>query len=228
MPAKKKRLTHIPIYEDDHIVAFSKPRGMLTVGNNPGQKNLLDIVKKPYQEQNTRLRPLHRLDRGTSGLVLFAKTKECFEQAVTEKKFSEATKTYLGLIQGVPLKRANTITFTLPSRQDKRKLLPARTKYKIKETYQFPGGKASLLEAKISSGRFHQIRRHLQKIHHPLLMDSEYMDKKDFKHFKKIMKFYQYLLHSHRIEVPHFITGENLVIEAPLPKEFSKTLKRLA
>ena len=228
MPTKKIKPHHQPVYEDDHLLVLSKPRGMLTVGNKPGQKNLLDSIKRQYQSKNIRLRPLNRLDRGTSGIVLFAKTRECFEEAVMGKKFSGTTKTYLALIKGIPGKPSNTITFTLPSRQDKRKLLPAKTKYKVLETYRLPGGKVSLIEAKISSGRFHQIRRHLEKIHHPLLMDSEYMDKKDFNHYKKIVGFYHYFLHSHRIELEHFVTGEKLVIEAPLPKEFTKTIKRLA
>ncbi|MBT3865294.1 RluA family pseudouridine synthase [Candidatus Peregrinibacteria bacterium] len=230
MTAKTAKTPKIlkPLYEDEHILALNKVRGMLTVGNKPQQKNLLDKVKKEYAKQNIRLRPLNRLDRGTSGIVMFAKTREAFKQAVEEKKFSDTTKTYLALIKGIPTLRTNTITFTLPSRQDQRKLLPARTKYTITETYNFPGGKASLVEAVISSGRFHQIRRHFNKIHHPLLMDRDYMDRKDYKHFQKAVTFRNYYLHAYRIEFKHFVTGENVIIEAPIPKDLKTVLKALS
>jgi len=226
MPAKNNK--HLkPIYEDEHILALSKQRGMLTVGNKPGQKNLLDAAKRIYSKQNIRLRPLNRLDRGTSGIVLFAKTAACFKEAIENKKFSESEKKYLALIKSIPSRNSNTITFPLPSRQDKRKLLPARTKYNVKETYMFRGGKAALIEATISSGRFHQIRRHLTKIHHSLLMDREYMNRDDFKYFQNLVTFRNYFLHSHKLIVKHFITGELLEIEAPIPKDFSKALKSL-
>jgi len=157
-----------PIYEDDHLLAISKPRGILTVGNKPRQKNLLDEVKKEYIKRSIRLRPLNRLDRDTSGIVLFAKTKECYEEAVEKKKFSGTTKTYIAIIKGIPQRKFGAITFPLPSRQDKRKMLPSETKYKVIESYSFRSGAASVVEVTISSGRFHQIRRHFSMIHHPL------------------------------------------------------------
>lgn len=219
-----------PIYEDEHILAVSKPRGMLTVGNKPGQKNLLDELKRTYAKQNTRLRPLNRLDRGTSGIVLFAKTRECFKKAITEKLFSEetTTKTYIALIKGIPKRPSNTITFPLPSRQDKRRLLKAKTKYNIIETYQFREGSMSLVEVHLSSGRFHQIRRHLTRIYHPLLMDREYMDRKDYKYWQQLVPFRHYFLHAQSIKFKHFITGKTLELEAPISKEFKKALSSLS
>jgi len=212
------------IYEDDHILAVSKPRGILTVGNKPGQKNLLDEMRKEYEQKQIRLRPLNRLDRDTSGIVLTAKTKECFHEAVENKKFSGSEKTYVALIKGVPRFKKGKITFALPSRQDKKKLLPAQTEYRILKTYFFRVGTASLVEAKITSGRFHQIRRHFSMIHHPLLMDMEYMEKKDFKYFKKIMPFGHYLLHAQKISFNHFVTGKRVDIEAEMPREFRRSV----
>lgn len=213
-----------PIYEDDHLLAISKPRGILTVGNKPRQKNLLDEVKKEYIKRNIRLRPLNRLDRDTSGIVLFAKTKECYEEAVEKKKFSGTTKTYIALIKGIPQQKSGVITFPLPSRQDKRKMLPSETKYKILETYSFRSGAASAVEVEISSGRFHQIRRHFSMIHHPLLMDREYMDKKDFKYYGKILPFWHYFLHAEKIRLNHFVTGQPLTITSPMTREFKRAI----
>jgi len=214
-----------PLYEDEHLLAANKQRGILTVGNKPGQKNLLDLLKHDYEKRSIRIRPLNRLDRGTSGIVLFAKTKECFEKAINEKLFSETKKIYLALVKGVPKRKTGQITFPLASRQDKRKLLKAKTKYRVLESYMFPGGSASLVEAQISSGRYHQIRQHFAMIHHPLLMDRDYMERKDFKYFQNLVKFRNYFLHAGFIEMKHFVTGEDLLIEAPVPKEFKNALK---
>jgi len=210
------------LYEDAHILAVDKPRGVLTVGNKPGQRNLLNIVKKEYK--NVRIRPLHRLDRGTSGIVLFAKTKECFHKAVEERKFAESKKTYLALIKGIPTQKRGEIDFPLASRQDKRKLLPAKTRYNTLRWYRFREGSVSLVEAIISSGRFHQIRQHLAMINHPLLMDEEYMEKRDFNYYRKIIPFGHFYLHAEKIAFKHFITEKSLEITAKIPKEFKKAL----
>jgi tRNA pseudouridine65 synthase len=226
------------LFEDEYLLAVSKPRGLLTVGNKPGQKNLLDRLKNAYEKKSIRLRPLNRLDRGTSGIVLFAKTKECFEKALNRNRnpdgekeadtgfnSSQTQKTYIALIKGTPRVRSGAITYPLPSRQDKRKVLKAKTKYKVLDTKHFGKGKISLVEARISSGRYHQIRIHFAKIHHALLMDKEYMERKDHKYWAQVVPFRYFFLHSARLTLKHFITGEEITIEDSLPKEFKRTLK---
>lgn len=215
------------IYEDEHLLAVSKPQGFLTVSSQKGQKNLLDQVKREYAKQNIKIRPLHRLDRGTSGIVMFAKTKQCYEEAIEKHKFSDTRKTYVALITGVPKFKVSEVTIPLPSRQDKRKVLPAKTKYKVIETMKFYRGSASLVEAEISSGRFHQIRIHFSMIHHPLLMDRDYMDKGDYKHYRNLLPFMHFFLHAQKISFKHFVTGEPMEIKDKLPKEFQRAISTL-
>ena len=133
---------HTPIYEDSHLLAINKPRGLLTVANKSNKQNLLDQLKPAYTEQNTRLRPINRLDQGTSGIVFFAKTKECFEQAVGKHLFSspETKKTYLAVIIGIPNPPSGSITRPLPSRRDSRHTLKAETRYKTLKTYNIKAG----------------------------------------------------------------------------------------
>lgn len=210
------------LFEDEHILAVNKHKGALTVASQEGQVNLTDSLKAHYAKQNIRIRPLNRLDRDTSGVVLFAKTKECYQKAIEEKLFADSEKTYLAVIQGIPKIRSGQITYELPSRQDQRRMLPAKTKYKVLEVIHFPGGSVCLVEAKIMSGRFHQIRRHFHLIHHPLFMDKEYITKKDFQFFCKVTRLRSYLLHAHKIKFKHFITGEELEIVSPPSKEYKK------
>ena len=213
------------LFEDDHLLAISKPRGLLTVGSKPGQKNLLDQLKTHYQKQSIRIRPLNRLDRGTSGIVLFAKTRECFEKALIGFNSTQTQKTYIALVKGVPKRRSGSITFPLQSRQDKRKLLKAKTKYSVLDSKRIGKGALSLVEARISSGRHPQIRIHFTKIHHPLLMDRDYMERRDYKYWAQVVSFRHFFLHSAKLTFTHFITGEEITIEDTLPKEFRKTLK---
>lgn len=216
------------LFEDEHILAVSKPRGLLTVGNKPGQKNITDELKRAYQKDSIRIRPLNRLDRGTSGIVLFAKSKECFQEAVENKKFAGVKKTYLALIKGYPKHPKGKISFPLPSRQDKRKLLPAETSYEVMKIYQLKKNlTAALVEVEINPGRFHQIRLHFQMIFHPLFMDREYMDKKDYKFAVSLTSIRDYLLHANKVSFAHFITGQPVTIEDPLPKDFKRSLQSL-
>ncbi|MBI4975817.1 RluA family pseudouridine synthase [Candidatus Peregrinibacteria bacterium] len=209
------------LYEDEHLVAVEKPRGILTVATNLDKKNLLQEVKDFYKNKNImapRIRPIHRLDKGTSGIVLFAKTKECFNQAVNKQKFNKAVKTYLAIVIGTIRPKVGVISLKLPSRKDENTLLDAVTKYQLVKEYSIKENNFSLLKAEISSGKFHQIRRHFEMINHPLLMDRDYMDKEQYKYYQRVVSFRYYFLHAEKIKFKHFITGEPVTIISPSPK----------
>lgn len=199
---------------------------MLTVASDPRKKCLLSYVKEAYKKQSIRIRPLNRLDRETSGIVLYAKTKECFEEAIDNKKISESTKTYLAVVTGLLKFKKGEISNPLPSRQSKKIKLKAKTKFKVMREFRIYGKiLASLVEAQIKSGRFHQIRKHFQMINHPLLLDYEYMDKKDFKYYRDLLKVRHFFLHCWKMELNHFVTGKPLLIVCPVPEEFKRTFK---
>lgn len=213
------------LYEDEYLLAISKPRGLLTVASKPRQPNLLEYVQSRYSKDNIRLRGLNRLDKDTSGIVLFCKTKQCFMEAVVNKKFKNSKKTYLAIITGIPKSKTGEIKFPLPSRANKKILLPCVTKFKVLKEYRSGNLLASLIEIEISSGKFHQIREHMTMIKHPLLMDREYMNRQDYKYFQKLTPLRHYLLHAYKIEFKHIITDQPLEIICKIPEEFQKMFK---
>jgi len=215
MPISRDRI----LYEDDFLLAVNKLSGELVVkGSGKLEKlPLLDFLKKEYPG----LRPLHRLDFETSGIVLFAKNKEVYEKVI-EQKFAGWKKVYRALVLGRINSAGEEITIPLPSRGSKEKI-PATTKYRVLQRFTH----VTDVEAEIESGRHHQIRRHFAAIKHPLILDEEYGDRKLNRLFTREMKFRRFFLHASRMEFPHPITGKLTTIDSSLPKLFMEVRKKL-
>ena len=165
MPISKNRI----LYEDEHLLIVNKLSGELSVkGAGKMQKlPLFDLLKKDYEG----LKPLNRLDFETSGIILFAKTKEAYEAAREDMNTWE--KTYRTLVKGIIKYPNGNISKPLPARSSNEKV-DAKTKYRVLGCAHG----ISYVEATICTGRHHQIRRHFAGIHHPLVLDLVYGDKK--------------------------------------------------
>ncbi len=205
------------LYRDDHLLAVNKLAGELVVAGagTSDRLSLLDFLRKDFPG----LRPLHRLDFETSGVVLFARSKKAFE-AVRASKFAGWRKVYLTLVEGRPRPHGE-IRSPLPSRGEGD--VPALTRYKVLDQF----ANSAFVEAEIATGRHHQIRKHFQAISHPLVLDQIYGHKGYNRVFTQEFKYRQFFLHASLLELPHPVTGKPLKIEAPLPKPFESVLKRL-
>ncbi len=206
------------LFEDDHLLAVNKLSGELVVaGAGASDKlSLLDFLRKDYPG----LKPLHRLDFETSGVVLFARTKQTAD-AVLASKFAGWKKTYVTLVAGRMPRPQGIIRTPLPARG--KGTVPAETAYRVLQVF----ANSSLVEADIETGRHHQIRRHFASIGHPLLLDEEYGNKGINRVFTREFRLHRFFLHAARLSFPHPVTGEPIVVEAPLPRVFEEVLKRL-
>lgn len=214
------------LYSDNHLLAVGKLSGELVVAGARRLKSghtadasslpLLDFLKKDYPG----LRPLHRLDFETSGVVLFARTKQAAE-AVMKSKFNGWEKTYVALVAGRIDRRFGDITTPLPARGEG--IVPAVTRYRVLQTF----ANSTLVEATMQTGRHHQIRRHFAGIGHPLLLDEEYGNKGVNRVFSHEFKLHRFFLHAAKLSLSHPVTGEKIGIEASLPRVFEGVLKRL-
>lgn len=206
------------LYHDDHLLAVNKLGGELTVAGagRAGKLSLLDFLRKDYPG----LRPLHRLDFETSGVVLFAKTKQVAE-AVRMAKFRGWEKTYVALVAGHLPRKSGEIRSPLPARGEGD--VPALTRYRVLEEF----ANSSLVEADIQTGRHHQIRRHFAAIGHPLILDQEYGQRAHNRVFSHEFKLHRFFLHAEKLTLPHPVTGKQIVIEAPLPRVFEGVLGRM-
>jgi len=202
------------IHQDKDLIAINKPSGLLSVGTSKEtKKHALTLLRSQMSrgKQRVQLWPVHRLDRDTSGILLFATSKEVREAVMD--KWGVTEKTYLAVVEGTPKVAADTIT--QPLRLDEKEYCmhvgahkhakPAITHYKILES----NDKRSLLEVRIETGRQHQIRAHLAWMGNPIAGDERYGKKGG-----------RMGLHALRLVFVHPITNTNICLEVEAPSDF--------
>jgi 23S rRNA pseudouridine955/2504/2580 synthase len=205
------------LFEDDELLAVAKPQGM-SVHGGAGEKGptAIDLVREVHPGAQLA----HRLDRGTSGVLLVAKDKAAL-RAITDR-WDQAEKRYLAIALG---DYRGPELITRPIKDEDGVLRPASTRVKNRARLSIDPP-ASLLEIAIESGRTHQIRRHLTDAGHPVLFDDRHGD---FAANKAVLaklrsmdlrppKKGDLLLHAWKLEIVHPRTRERLEIVAPLPQ----------
>lgn len=202
-----------------------KPAGLLTIGTDREKSRtahfiLNDYVRKGVAKSRNRVFVVHRLDRETSGVLIFAKSEEV--KFKLQSQWSDTKKTYLAIVHGRCEKRDGTLSSYLAENQaysvyetkDPRKGKLAHTAYKvIKETRDF-----SLLEINLLTGRKHQIRVHLTGIGHPVVGDDRYG--------KEPKRHQRLALHARSISFNHPFTGERMTCETKVPPFFETLVGR--
>jgi 23S rRNA pseudouridine1911/1915/1917 synthase len=215
-------------WEDAHVLVVDKPAGIV-VHPGAGRKTgtLASGLLHRYPElegigQEGRWGIVHRLDQGTSGLLLVARTADSFEFLTAEMAARRIHRSYLALVHGVPAMPTGTIDAPIgrdPSHPTRKKVVPdgrpARTHYRVREDF----GKTSLLEVDLETGRTHQIRVHLSTIGHPVVGDRSYTRRADPVRVKRIF------LHAARIVFNHPATGTETIVESPLPADLVASLE---
>lgn len=202
------------LYEDDHILIVNKPAGMDTHPNEIGQLGTLANVIAYHFQLNgvqTKVRHVHRLDRDTTGAVLFAKHK--LASAILDRRLEnrEIKRTYLALVHGIMKQKKGVIDKSIgrdrhhPTR---RRVSP--TGQKAITTFKLiniiPNREASLIELELQTGRTHQIRVHMSDMGYPLLGDTLYGGKP---------VVHRQALHAAKIRLRHPITNDTIECEAP-------------
>ena len=210
---------HVPIlFENDDLLAAAKPIDILSVPQT-GEKGLPDLLRGHFPG---KLYTVHRLDRGASGVIVFAKNAEAHRQLNGQFDRREVRKTYLALVDGVP--SSNRGQINAPLREfgsgrmgvDPKRGKPATTDWKVAE--RFDG--ATLLRVSPATGRRHQIRVHLYHIGHPILGDLRYGDRARQEQYPRLM------LHALTLEFV-LLSGEPVTVEAAPPPSFKAVLEGL-
>lgn len=207
------------LYRDEHVVAVSKPSGMLVHRGWGNDKVVLMTEVRDTIEQ--WVYPVHRLDRGSSGVVLFALSSEVaatLGAAFTEQRVE---KRYLALVRGVP-PESGVIDHDIP-KKEKGERVPAVSEYRRLAV----AGRYSLVEVRPRTGRLHQIRRHMKHISCPLIGDVRYGKGEHNRHFRDHFNLHRLALHCHRLTLQHPRGGQLLEIRAPLPEELADAFVKL-
>lgn len=202
------------IYLDDDLVAIDKPSGLLSVSTDRQRTNTalaamrqtLSMPGRPAQ-----LWPVHRLDRETSGVLLFARSKEICESI--QARWSEAEKVYLAVVAGRPDPASGRVEEPLWEDRNLRVRVGRHAEAKSAATRfatVWSGPEHSLLELHLETGRRHQIRAHLAWLGHPIVGDPRYGTAGP-----------RLALHAQKLSIPHPHGDGVLVFQAPTPQEFS-------
>lgn len=165
------------IYEDDNILVINKPANIEVTGNN----SLTTLVHKNYSDSSFKPMPCHRLDRNTTGLILYAKNEEALNILLEKFKNHEIEKHYLALVYGIPsvdykriesyLFKDNKKSMVYVSDAPKKGYVKIITSFSVLERRN---DNTSLLDVQIETGKTHQIRAHLAHIGHPIIGDGKY------------------------------------------------------
>lgn len=204
----------VVLYDDEDLVAIDKPPGMLAVAAASERETTALALLREHLSRNGRavnLWPAHRIDRETSGVMLFTKSREA--QRAVQDNWAAAQKVYIALVEGTPRPARGLIDQPLLEDQalfvrvsDDPEAKEARTVYRTLEAR----GERSLLEVQLETGRRHQIRAHLAWLGHPIIGDPRYGSNAA-----------RMGLHALRLTLPQPHEGRLVTIEAPLPKWFA-------
>ncbi|RMG79163.1 MAG: hypothetical protein D6714_16810, partial [Bacteroidetes bacterium] len=203
--------------EDEHLIAIHKPPGIL-VHRTPISEDTVFVLQLLRNQIRQRIYPVHRLDRGTSGVLVFAKNRESAGLLAQHFQNQTVRKWYWAVIRGY-VEDAGTIDY--PIAPDKGKpLQSAITHYrKISQTEcpfaigRYPTARYSFVEIRPETGRFHQIRRHFAHLRHPVINDKRHGDVKHNKFFRDQLRLSRLLLHAVRLTIPHPVENRLLTLE---------------
>lgn len=218
---KKKEKLNI-LYEDKYLIVIEKPSGLLTIGTTKERENTLykkvsDYVKK--QHKSNKIFIVHRLDKDTSGIILFAKNEEVKRKL--QRNWDKTIRKYIALVEGNVTKNGiiknylgetKTLKTFITNNKNLGKL--AITKYYVlKNTKEY-----SLLNIEILTGRKNQIRVHMESINHSIVGDKKYGSKKN--------PIRRLCLHANYLEFIHPITNKKIIINSSYPIIFDKLINK--
>ena len=226
-PPSKYQPKGLPLlYEDKDIIVVEKPGGLLTIGTERDKSRtahtiLNDYVRKGDPRSRNRIYIVHRLDRETSGILIFAKSESA--KNFLQEHWNETEKHYLTIVYGSLAEKAGTISsyltensaFTVYSTPDQTAGKLSHTEYTVlKEARGF-----SLLDIHLLTGRKHQIRVHLSEKGHPVVGDKKYGKGND--------SYGSMALHSRSLSFTHPVNGRRMTFETGIPEFFTRLVGKI-
>ncbi len=219
------------LFEDENLILIDKPAGLLVHRTRQAFGEDENALIQLRDQIGSWVAPVHRLDRATSGILLFAKNEAILP--LLKAQFAERTieKSYLAIVRGIPQEKENLIDHPLTSERSN-KLQEAQTRYRViaeseipfNSTGRYPTSRYSMLEVDLLTGRTHQIRRHLAHIRHYLIGDKKHGDNRQNSFFEQQFGLSNLLLHAWKLALTHPVSGEKMTVSCPPPAHFRKIM----
>lgn len=230
------------LFQDEHLVVVNKVSGLLVHRSAIASQEEVFAVQMVRDQIGKKVYPVHRLDRPTSGALVFALSSESARNLAKEFSENRVAKTYLAVVRGTspeeavidhPLKEELDEIADSRAREDKpaqeavtvvSKLASIELPVKVDK---FPTSRYSLVKAQPKTGRKHQIRRHLHHLGHPIIGDVNYGSGKHNRYFRETLGSHRLLLACTEISFLHPVENKMVTIHAPLAEDFSSVLGKL-
>jgi len=213
------------LFQDDHLVAVAKPSGLMA-HPSPLDRGADNCVDRLETRLGRRAFPIHRLDRGTSGVLLFALDRETASRMGAMVRERALGKRYLTVVRGY-LAATGEIDRPVdeaPSRTLYAKLAEVELPFAVS---RYPTTRYSLAEVRTETGRRHQIRRHMAAIRHPIVGDTWYGEGKHNQFFREHFGVRRMLLHASELAFDHPADGREVIVRAKPDAELATLLGRL-
>ncbi|APG28381.1 pseudouridylate synthase [Syntrophotalea acetylenivorans] len=228
------------LYRDEHLVAVNKPAGLLVHRSPIDRRETRFALQIVRNQLGKRVYPVHRLDKPTSGVLLFGLSSEAAHRTAEAFAGRQVSKKYLAVLRGYSAEQG-TIDYPLRDEPDQRaskappvEARPSRTDFRRLATVElpipvgrYPSSRYSLVEAQPLSGRRHQLRRHFKHLSHPIVGDTTHGNGDHNRFFRQQFDCHRLLLAAIELSFAHPYSGLPLTVQAPLADDFCSLLTSL-
>lgn len=229
------------LYHDEHLIAVNKPSGLLVHRSEIDRHETRFALQLIRDQIGQRVYPVHRLDKPTSGVLVFALSADTARTVSQAIENHAVTKTYLAVVRGFAPEEGyidhalveELDQYTDHKARQNKPAQAAQTSFRRLGTVElpvaiegYPQSRYSLVECVPHTGRKHQIRRHMKHINHPLIGDAKHGRGRHNRYFKEHLHAGRLLLHASQLQLPHPATGQALIINAPIDDTLQQLLAR--
>ncbi|GAB3242422.1 pseudouridine synthase family protein [Chitinimonas naiadis] len=233
--------THPVLYRDEQLVAIHKPSGLLVHRSEIDRRETRFALQEVRDQLGQRVHAIHRLDKGTSGILLFGLDADSARAVSRQFEAGSVDKRYLAIVRGWPDSEGE-IDHALSRQYDDYERAPdtiappqdALTRFKRLATIElphsvdrYPSSRYALLELDPVTGRRHQLRRHLKHLSHPIIGDATYGKGRHNRLFTELYGSQRLLLACTRLAFDHPVSGTRVTVDAPLADEFQTLCETL-
>ncbi|MDW7694838.1 pseudouridine synthase [Flammeovirgaceae bacterium SG7u.111] len=220
------------LYQDDRIVAINKPAGLMVHRSSMDTLETVFVLQLLRDQLGQHVFPVHRLDRKTSGVLMFALDSETTRLLQAELEKEETTKKYIAIVRGY-FPQEMHLDYALSN--DRGNVQDAVTDFELVKTTELPvpfgkhqTSRYSLIEAYPKTGRTHQIRKHCSHLRHPIIGDRKHGCNKQNKLFTEKWRLDGMMLHAESLSIVHPYSGKEMLFTAGENEEFKRMKSELS